>query len=47
MGSAKQTYVADLKDKKDTTSRGKIVLRLDSVNTCNDEARFRARARLV
>lgn len=38
--------MADLKDNKSTRSRGKIVVRLDNVNTTNDEVRLRVSARV-
>lgn len=47
IGSIKQTYVADLLDDKTTMSRGKIVVRLDNVNTSNDEARMKLSANLI
>lgn len=47
IGSLKQTYVGDLKDLKSTTSRGKIVVRLDNVNSSNDEARIKVKAGLT
>jgi len=39
--------VADLRDNKSTKGRGKIVVRLDNVNTSNDEVRLRLSARVA
>lgn len=47
MGSNRQTYLADLTDTKSTSSRGKLIIRLDSVAISNDEARMRVRADLI
>eukprot|EP00347_Sterkiella_histriomuscorum_P005523 403356292 len=47
IGSNKQTYVNDLLNDKNTTSRGKIIVRLDNVNQSNDEARMKISANLT
>lgn len=36
-----------MKDDKTTASRGKIIVRLDNVNTTNDEARMKVSANLI
>jgi hypothetical protein len=46
MGSAKQTMLADLVCEAGN-NRGKIVVRLDCVNTCNDDLVFKLKANLV
>jgi hypothetical protein len=47
IGSSKQTYVGDLLDNKSTATRGKIVIRLDTVNISNDEVRMKLSATLT
>ena len=46
IGAPKQTFLADLNKPGHKQSRGKIVIRTDNVNSCNDELRIKFRARL-
>lgn len=46
MTSMKQTFIADLNLPGHTASRGKIVVRADSVAMSNDEVTFRVRAEI-
>lgn len=46
IGSVRQTYLADLTLENNKTSRGKIIVRLDSVNVSNDEIRMKIKATL-
>lgn len=46
IGAPKQTFLADLTQPGHSTSRGKIVIRIDSVNQSNDEVRLKFSARL-
>jgi C2 domain len=46
IGSVRQTYLDDLTLENNKTSRGKIIVRLDSVNVSNDEVRMKVRASL-
>lgn len=47
IGSPKQTFVTDLLTEKTTKTRGKLVIRLDNVNSSNDEVRIKLNAKLV
>lgn len=46
IGAPKQTFLADLNKPGHKQSRGKIVIRIDNVNSCNDELRIKFRAQL-
>ena len=47
MTSSKQTFIADLHLPNATASRGKIIVRADSVAQSNDEVSFRVRAEVT
>jgi hypothetical protein len=44
MTATKQTFIADLTLPNQTQSRGKIIVRADSVSQSNDEVTFRVSA---
>ena len=46
-GSNRQTFVSDVTVENNKTSRGKIIVRLDNVNSTNDELRMKLSANLV
>jgi hypothetical protein len=45
-GALRQTFVSDLQSEKSTKHTGKIIVRLEGVNACNDEARIKVSANL-